>query len=122
MHMVAQPTCLEEEPVNVVVSSSRRLACGVAFLVLALAGVSPGQAGAARAGSPQVLFDDFSYQGFNSLFTFWRHGWRVRTAQGWPGIPEAGWSQKGISFVADPAARGNRLLRLTSSTDGTGTG
>jgi hypothetical protein len=94
----------------------------VTFAVLALAGLTLGQAGAARADSPQVLFDDFSYQGFNSLFTFWRHGWRIRTAQGWPGIPEAGWSPKGISFVADPASHGNRLMRLTSSTDGTGSG
>jgi len=103
---------------NVVGLETRFLVRCVAVLVLVLTGVVPGRAVAAHGGSPQVSFDDFDYQGYNALFTFWRHGWRIRSVQGWPGIPEAGWSQKGVSFVG----RGNRLLRLTSSTDGTGAG
>jgi len=74
------------------------------------------------ASRPQVLFDDFTYCGFNQSFELWHHGWRVRTVQGWPGIAGAAWSQAGISFVRDPAGHGNRLLRLTSTTDGTPAG
>jgi len=74
------------------------------------------------AARPQVLFDDFSYGGFNQSFQLWHHGWKIRTAPGWPGISGAAWSQSGISFVGDRADRGNRLLRLTSSTDGTPAG
>src|SRR5215471_13009289 len=70
----------------------------------------------------QILFDDFNYGGFNQSFELWHHGWKIRTAQGWPGIAEAGWAQTGISFVPDPARHGNRLLRLASSTDGTPAG
>ena len=81
-------TCLEEGCGAYVVGlSTRHLAAGVAVLVVVFAGIAPGRA---IAAPPQVLFDDFNYQGYNALFTFWRHGWRVRTAQGWLGIPEAG--------------------------------
>ena len=51
-----------------------------------------------------------------------RHGWTIRTAQGWPGAKGATWSADGISFVPDPRRPGNELLRLTSSTDGTAAG
>jgi hypothetical protein len=69
-----------------------------------------------------VLFDDFSYMGFSPLLRLWRHGWKVRTEQGWPGMPGASWSTANVSFVRDPANRANRLLRMTSSTDGTAAG
>jgi len=65
----------------------------------------------------QTLFDDFSYSSSRQLA---RHGWIVRTAAGWPGIPGAMWGNKGISFPSDHEERGNRFLRMTSSTDGTG--
>jgi len=90
--------------------------------VLALAVVSSAAARPTAAARPQVLFDDFNYGGFNQSFQLWHHGWKIRTAPGWPGIAGATWSQTGISFVSDPANRANRLLRLTSSTDGTAAG
>jgi hypothetical protein len=64
----------------------------------------------------QVLFDDFNYKNVKSLE---RHGWIVRARAGWPGVQGARWSKAGISFIDDPAQRGNRLVRLTASTDGT---
>jgi hypothetical protein len=74
---------------------------------------------AGAAPAPRVLFDDFTYVGFSPYLQLWQHGWKIRTVQGWPGMPGAGWSTSGISFVPDPANRKNTLLRLTSSTDGT---
>ncbi len=67
--------------------------------------------------SSQVLFDDFTYSNYRQLA---RHGWIIRTAAGWPGVPGATWGNKGVSFPADQDQRGNRLLRMISSTDGTG--
>ena len=67
--------------------------------------------------SSKTLFDDFSYSNFRQLT---RHGWIIRTAAGWPGVPGASWGNKGVSLLADPDQRGNRLLRMTSATDGTG--
>src|SRR5436305_9754639 len=65
----------------------------------------------------QTLFDDFNYP--NSKLRA-GHGWIIRTAAGWPGVPGAMWGNSGVSFRSDPGQRGNRLLRMTSSTDGTG--
>ena len=36
----------------------------------------------------RVLFDDFSY---SSRAQLQGHGWIVRTAEGWPGVPGAIW-------------------------------
>src|SRR5437870_3132027 len=66
--------------------------------------------------SSLTLFDDFSYSNFRQLA---KHGWIIRTAPGWPGVPGAIWGNKGVSFPADQDQRGNRLLRMISSTDGT---
>ena len=65
----------------------------------------------------QTLFDDFNYSNSKQLA---RHGWIIRTAAGWPGVPGATWGNSSVSFPADPDQRGNRVLRMTSSTDGTG--
>jgi len=65
----------------------------------------------------QTLFDDFNYWNSKQLA---RHGWIIRTAAGWPGVPGAMRGNSGVSFPADPDQRGNRLLRMTSATDGTG--
>ncbi|HKU13796.1 MAG TPA: glycoside hydrolase family 16 protein [Steroidobacteraceae bacterium] len=67
--------------------------------------------------SQHILFDDFSYR---SLEAFRGNGWIARTAVGWPGIAGATWSDN-VSFVDDPAGAGNRLVRMTASTDGTTT-
>ena len=71
------------------------------------------------AAQPGILFDDFSYAHRSRLAA---HGWVVRAASGWPGVRGASWSPDNVSFVADPARRGNRLLRMSSSTDGTPAG
>jgi hypothetical protein len=65
----------------------------------------------------QTLFDDFNYSNHKQMS---KHGWIIRTAVGWPGVPGATWGSMGVSLFADPDQRGNRLLRMTSSTDGTG--
>jgi hypothetical protein len=67
--------------------------------------------------SSQTLFDDFSYSNYKQLA---RHGWIIRTAPGWPGVPGAIWGNTGVSFPSDQEQRGNRILRMISSTDGTG--
>lgn len=64
---------------------------------------------------PEVLFDDFSYTNQKELK---KHGWIVRTVAGWPGVPGAIWSEHGVSFLKDPSDLRNRILRMTSSTDG----
>jgi hypothetical protein len=64
-----------------------------------------------------MLFDDFSYSSRAELAS---NGWIVRTAPGWPGIAGARWG--GVELVDDPARRGNRLLRLSATTDGTPSG
>ena len=92
------------------------------FALLAPAVAAASSSSGPTAVQPRVLFDDFSYAGTDPLFQLWRHGWKVRTAQGWPGAASATWSAAAISFVRDPASRKNELLRLTSSTDGTAGG
>jgi hypothetical protein len=65
----------------------------------------------------RILFDDFNYSRHEQLTG---HGWIVRTADGWPGVPGAKWLREGVSFLEDPEQPGVRILRMTSSTDGTG--
>jgi hypothetical protein len=83
-------------------------------VVPAPAAPSKGPAARPRA---QVLFDDFSYSSHEDLV---ENGWVVRSAAGWPGVPGAVWWKDGVSFLDDPQQQGNRLMRMTSSTDGTG--
>jgi len=63
-----------------------------------------------------VLFDDFSYTSHQHLK---KNGWIVRTEPGWPGVPGAKWLEEGVSLLKDPSDANNRILRMTSSTDGT---
>jgi hypothetical protein len=70
-----------------------------------------------RQSASEVLFDDFSYSNHKELTG---HGWIIRSAAGWPGVPGATWWQEGVSFLKDTKLPGNRMLRMTSSTDGTG--
>jgi len=85
-------------------------------LLLVTASVLP----AAPATTPvvQMLFDDFTYANSNQLK---KHGWIIRTEAGWPGVPGAIWSREGVTMLPDTEQRGNRILRMTSSTDGPGT-
>src|SRR5262245_25102480 len=64
------------------------------------------------------LFDDFNYTG-SSDSNLTKHAWTPRSTSGGPGMPGASWSATNIAFVDDPDQAGNRLLQLTSSTDGT---
>jgi hypothetical protein len=63
----------------------------------------------------RILFDDFGHRDLRQLAD---HGWSIRTRPGGPGAHEAKWSAANVALVPDPARRGNRLLRLTASTDG----
>ena len=65
----------------------------------------------------QILFDDFSYDNQKQLKS---HGWIVRTAAGWPGVPGATWSEAGVTLLKEPNQPRNTILRMTSSTDGPG--
>jgi hypothetical protein len=64
----------------------------------------------------QVFFDDFSYTNHKQLK---KHGWIIRSAAGWPGVPGATWSEEGVSLLKHPDEPRNTILRMTSSTDGT---
>lgn len=81
----------------------------IAVLVLLVVAVSP-------RPQPQVLFDDFSYANHDQLK---QNGWIVRTEAGWPGVPGASWKEEGVSLLKDPSQPKNRILRMTSGTDGT---
>ena len=74
-----------------------------------------GQGDEARRNRRAVLFDDFTY---TSLEAFIGNGWIARTTRGWPGVEGATW-QGALSFVADESRPGNRVLRMTASTNGT---
>lgn len=79
--------------------------------------------GALQRPTGAVLFDDFNYASFDA---FAANGWKARTETGHPGVAGATWSADGVSFLAassgadtssKPAAD-NRMMRLTSFTDG----
>src|SRR5688572_8567525 len=64
----------------------------------------------------QILFDDFSYSSLDEMIS---NGWVVRSGSGWPGVAGATFRPENVSFVDYPDLAENRLLRMTSSTDGT---
>jgi hypothetical protein len=63
-----------------------------------------------------LFFDDFSQPDTAALA---RDGWRLREKAGHPGIEGAAWGPGTVTLVDDSQRRGNRLLRLSASTDGT---
>jgi hypothetical protein len=65
----------------------------------------------------QILFDDFFYSTLDEMTS---NGWVVRSGSGWPGVTGATFRAENVSFVDYPDLADNRLLRMTSSTDGTG--
>lgn len=71
---------------------------------------------ATKPVADHVMFDDFSYTDKAQLK---KNGWIVRTEPGWPGVPGATWSEDGVTLLKDPAQPNNRIIRMTSSTDGT---
>ncbi len=72
---------------------------------------------ASSSETPQVFFDDFSYSTTDEMTA---NGWIVRSGSGWPGVSGATFRPENVSFVDYPDPADNRLLRMTSSTDGTG--
>ena len=64
----------------------------------------------------QILFDDFSYLRQDEMTA---NGWIIRSGSGWPGVSGAIFRPENVSFVDYPDPAENRLLRMTSSTDGT---
>ena len=73
---------------------------------------------ASTAAAAGILFDDFAYPDQQSMID---HGWIIRTAPGWPGVSNAVWAKNSVSFIEDTDQAGNRLLRMTSSTNGSAT-
>jgi hypothetical protein len=71
---------------------------------------------AAPPPKTQILFDDFSYDNTGQMT---KNGWILRTEPGWPGVPGAIWKEEGVSLLKDPDQPNNRVLRMTSGTDGT---
>lgn len=71
---------------------------------------------ATPARVPGTLFDDFSYANSQGLIN---NGWIIRTEPGWPGVPNAVWGKNNVSLIDDADQPGNRLARMTSSTNGT---
>ena len=63
----------------------------------------------------QLFFDDFSYSSVEEMTS---HGWVIRNGSGWPGVSGATFRSENVSFVDYPDPADNRLLRMTSSTDG----
>src|SRR5215216_7837844 len=86
----------------------------LALLVVMLSG-SGATAQSTRLPNP-ILFDDFSYTNQQQLK---KNGWIVRTVPGWPGVPGAKWLDTNVTLLKDPTNPANRILRMTSSTDGT---
>jgi hypothetical protein len=90
-----------------------------ALVALMVASPGSGRSGtlaAGRAMGADIFFDDFDYRDRSELVA---NGWTVRTRPGGPGALGARWVGGNVRLVADPAHPGNRLLRLTASTDGT---
>ena len=83
----------------------------IAFSVIALFSI-----GVATPPKPQILFDDFSYENPQQMK---KNGWILRTEAGWPGVPGAVWKEENVSILKDADQANNRIVRMTSATDGT---
>lgn len=66
-----------------------------------------------------TLFDDFSYADAKAMSA---SGWMIRDKAGLPGVEGAKWGPGSVTLVDDPQKPGNRLVRMTARTDGTGAG
>lgn len=94
------------------------LLCIATLAGCAPAGVAPpiDTPTASSVQSSEILFDDFSYSSLEEMSS---NGWTVREGSGWPGVAGATFQAENVSFVDYPDPANNRLLRMTSSTDGT---
>lgn len=48
------------------------------------------------------------------------NGWKARTEPGIPGVLGGNWGSEGVTFEPDPNAPDNQLMRISSTTSGTG--
>ncbi len=90
-------------------------------LLISCLGITTAAGGAQAAAASKVtyaMFDDFNYTSSSDPLLS-EHQWSVKTGVSAPGPVGASWSADNITFVTDPENTGNKLLRLTSSTDGT---
>ena len=88
------------------------------ILTIALSAIALFSVGAATQPKPQVLFDDFTYDNAQQMK---KNGWILRTEAGWPGVPGAIWKEENVSIIKDSDQPNNRIVRMTSATDGTTT-
>ncbi len=98
---------------TIAVGAASLLAAAGLTIVVEAATVAP-----AAAATCSVLFDDFQYSSSADPALSARH-WTVRTGGGGPGIPGASWLSSNITF---PVSDGQKVLQLSSYTDGTGAG
>ncbi len=98
-------------------AAARRIA-GAVLVAFTLAGCAARPA-SAPAPSPAVFFDDFSYAAPADMAA---GGWQRREGTGHPGLPGGRFAADAISLHDDPLEPGNRVVRLTARTDGTGPG
>src|SRR6188474_99222 len=96
-------------------TNNKPLVASLWVLVLLIALTLSATAQNTRLPNP-ILFDDFSYANQEQLK---KNGWIVRTVDGWPGVPGAKWLDTNVMLLKDPSNAKNRILRMTSSTDGT---
>ena len=99
----------------------RRLSVAAAAalsLVTALAGCAS-DAPQPAAPPSRLFFDDFSYAATADMPGA---GWQLREGSGHPGLPGGRFAAEAISLRDDPLVAGNRVLRMTARTDGTGPG
>jgi hypothetical protein len=96
------------------------LGSSLSLAVLAASATNPAKELSAQIeeNDAAVLFDDFTYEDRDALSD---NGWIVRTEPGWPGVPGAIWWEDGVAVLDDPENLDNRLVQMTSATDGTTT-
>jgi hypothetical protein len=88
----------------------------IATLAIVLCAGCSSPAATPSAEPRSILFDDFSYADAASMDA---NGWLRRTAAGWPGLAGATWAANGVTLATDADDAANKLVELTSSTDGT---
>jgi len=100
--------------------SLRALARTVASFAFVAAAAGCAVVDAGTAATPtNLFFDDFNYAQTSELAA---GGWQLRTGQGHPGLPGGRFGAEAITLLDDPLQPGNRVLRMTAQTDGTGPG
>ncbi|WP_051775919.1 carbohydrate-binding protein [Paenibacillus tyrfis] len=101
--------------------SKKRFLATLLISCLVMTTVAGGARAAATSNVTYAMFDDFNYtSSSDSVLT--EHQWSVKTGVAGPGPVGGSWSASNITFVTDPDNAANKLLRLTSSTDGTPAG